>query len=1474
MAGLKIRKRFILFLTGLLVFAGLGLGTQTVPRAEAAVGSSGDIAPLLLEDFIDVSDWTDVYKSRGTFEAIEGVGVLTSNSDSYGYVGKSVTYNVSELPILHLKIDSVDEGGLWALKLNAGDGDKTIQGDTNVTGEVAFDLRKNENTKNWSGVKKFELRLMFGSNTKNKSYRISELWAEPGAPSTPSGLVASAGDSSATLMWNTSAGTVSYNVYQYEGMVAPVNPADWKLVGEGVTDPAYTVKGLTNGTSYTFAVKATNALGASDYSGTAIARPEADGSKDEIEPLRLEDFSDGDVSNWTDLVRGTIEEINGAGVITHTEDKWGNVGIPVTYNVTDLPILRIKIDGVDEGITWALKLKTSDGELTVVTDTVKTGEFAFDLRKADKSWGMAGLKNFTIRLVYPSGTGNKSFRISELWAEPPAAPAAPNDLVATVGNSWATLSWNDIVDASGYGVEDRYDIYQYEGSTAPENPADWERVGTDVPDATFTATGLTIGKEYAFAVKAKNAEGESDYSAVAIAAPIPTYKLNLMTFNIKDGSGVDAELWNTRKRIFTKIINDFAPDVFGMQEAHNELINYLIDNLDEQYASIGVSRYGNTEEEYNNILYRTDKFEVVDSGTFWLSDTPNLVGSKSLFDPQYPRIATWAKFKVIDNPQAEFYYFNTHFSTKDEAKKQGSSVILDQMDQIVYSPDVPVFLGGDLNADTDNAAFKLLENSSLNDTWTEAGHSYTDDGTYGNFEGLLNEGHIDWIFERNVNKIQSIKINHYNEGGVYPSDHYPVELVVEIPLTGRVGATVPGAPHDVYAASDEGLAKVLFVPSRDDGGSEVLNYKVTVLQGGIPVKTVKGDASPISVTGLDKDGEYTFTVSAVNAVGESAQSNPSKPIYELANEELGLPYLAAAVSSDHLVSGKITITPTNNPVDDQEYALFWGNASGKLSEVPIATIPVGNMEDVNYTFDKKAVPSEAAAILVYTRILGFQSTAYSKDVLPTAGVQPLQIEDFSDVSDWTDLRYGKVTATDGVGTISVNEMNYDGTIYKDRSFGYAGIPVSYNLTDLPILRVKIDSLDDGAKWALKLHTEPHQSGGDITIQGDTDETGVFTFDLRKITSWDGNKDFIIKVFAIGVGKSLKVSELRAEPAVVLPAEPSESSTPSDNGNTPVTDNPVKSTSGSIVIPAGKAGEVGLEDAALVKVPAGAAEQELRITIEKLLDATPWKTDQGDIVSHVFEMLKNVSGNFKKPVTISLKFDQTAVKAGQRAAIFYYDEAKKVWVEIGGKIVGDRITAEVNHFTKFAVLAVEQADGEPSPSLPTFSDIEGHWANSSIISAVAKKLVVGYPDGTFKPNKSVTRAEFTIMLMNALKKETTDTVLTFKDRDKIGEWAAKAVAQAVEAGIVSGYEDGNFRPNTIITRSEMAVMIAKALQLPADQATDTGFVDDEKIPQWAKSAVRALTGLGIISGRGGDIFAPNDSATRAEAVTLLLNMLDK
>jgi hypothetical protein len=269
------------------------------------------------------------------------------------------------------------------------------------------------------------------------------------------------------------------------------------------------------------------------------------------------------------------------------------------------------------------------------------------------------------------------------------------------------------------------------------------------------------------------------------------------------------------------------------------------------------------------------------------------------------------------------------------------------------------------------------------------------------------------------------------------------------------------------------------------------------------------------------------------------------------------------------------------------------------------------------------------------------------------------------------------------------------------------------------------------------------------------------------------------------------------------------------------------------------------------------------------------TNEEVLASPIYEISKNFSGNFTKPVTLTFVFNPATLKSNQKAVVFYYDEVKKVWVEVGGKVSGNKITVDVNHFTKFAVMAVGQAVDVPTTDPTTdiiFSDISGHWAEASIKQAASSGIVKGYLDGTFKPGNTVTRAEFAVMLMNALKPQGEGSELTFTDSAKIGAWAKKAVAQALQAGIIKGYTDGTFGPNGAITRAEMAVMITNALGHSVEVNAVTGFADDNDIPAWAKVSVAYTKQAGIMNGKGDNEFAPQDHATRAEAVTVILNML--
>ncbi|WP_139996742.1 S-layer homology domain-containing protein [Paenibacillus paridis] len=335
--------------------------------------------------------------------------------------------------------------------------------------------------------------------------------------------------------------------------------------------------------------------------------------------------------------------------------------------------------------------------------------------------------------------------------------------------------------------------------------------------------------------------------------------------------------------------------------------------------------------------------------------------------------------------------------------------------------------------------------------------------------------------------------------------------------------------------------------------------------------------------------------------------------------------------------------------------------------------------------------------------------------------------------------------------------------------------------------------------------------------------------------------------------------------------------PSGGGSTPPSDPKAYSTDGKLTVPAGKSGEVSLGKEIILSIPANATDKELRITIDKLTDTQNLLKNNEVMITGVYEILKNFKENFNNPVSLSIAFNPALLKEGQSMAIFYYDELKKGWVEVaGGIITGNYITVKINHFTKFAVIATGQSPVDGQEPTKHLSDITGHWAETAIKQAVGSGMVNGYPDGTFKPNHTVTRAEFTVMLMNTLKLQGLDagTSPAFTDEAKIGAWAKNAVAQAVQAGYLKGYADGSFRPDAAITRAEMAMIVANALGLSLQASSETGFADDKAIPDWAKNAVSAVKMLGIVGGKGNNTFDPNAGTTRAEAVTVLLKILDQ
>lgn len=178
--------------------------------------------------------------------------------------------------------------------------------------------------------------------------------------------------------------------------------------------------------------------------------------------------------------------------------------------------------------------------------------------------------------------------------------------------------------------------------------------------------------------------------------------------------------------------------------------------------------------------------------------------------------------------------------------------------------------------------------------------------------------------------------------------------------------------------------------------------------------------------------------------------------------------------------------------------------------------------------------------------------------------------------------------------------------------------------------------------------------------------------------------------------------------------------------------------------------------------------------------------------------------------------------------------------------------------------------EPIQSVQSsqLNDINGHWAEVSIKNLVDAGAITGYPDGSFKPDNTITRAEFAAILVKAYKLTAADGKIF---ADTSSHWAKDAIATAAANGIISGYSDTTFGPDDQITREQIALMIVRADKI-ADQTDELNFADSSSIAAWAHDAVASVVAAKLMSGYPDQTFKPQADATRAEAVSVIARAL--
>lgn len=178
---------------------------------------------------------------------------------------------------------------------------------------------------------------------------------------------------------------------------------------------------------------------------------------------------------------------------------------------------------------------------------------------------------------------------------------------------------------------------------------------------------------------------------------------------------------------------------------------------------------------------------------------------------------------------------------------------------------------------------------------------------------------------------------------------------------------------------------------------------------------------------------------------------------------------------------------------------------------------------------------------------------------------------------------------------------------------------------------------------------------------------------------------------------------------------------------------------------------------------------------------------------------------------------------------------------------------------------------------SFTDVGSHWAADCIAKITSREIYAGFPDGSFGPNQAMTRAQLAkVLAIMASADVSAYTNRVFDDVEPTA-WYGPYVAWANAAGIVMGDGNGGFRPDSNVSRQEMAVMLSRfisymGLSIP-EVETGISFADNDQISDWAKAAASEMQSYGIITGRTGNLFAPVGISTRAEVATMLWRLIE-
>lgn len=270
-------------------------------------------------------------------------------------------------------------------------------------------------------------------------------------------------------------------------------------------------------------------------------------------------------------------------------------------------------------------------------------------------------------------------------------------------------------------------------------------------------------------------------SLAAAPETAPADALTIMSYNVRFGTADDGpDAWDLRKDFLVETVRKHAPTILGTQECLDFQAGYLVEQL-SGYGWIGLGREEDGGGEMTAVLYQKSRLLPLESGHFWLSETPDVPASKS-WDSSLPRIATWVKF-FDRTTQRPFYYYNTHFDHRGAVARLESARLLQSRIATLH-PKVPVVLTGDFNTHGgDTEPWKALTIGTLVDLWDVAKERKGVANTWNGFAipDPTQARRIDWILATQGVAALSCEIDAVEREGRFPSDHMPVIAKILLP---------------------------------------------------------------------------------------------------------------------------------------------------------------------------------------------------------------------------------------------------------------------------------------------------------------------------------------------------------------------------------------------------------------------------------------------------------------------------------------------------------------------------------------------------------------------------------------------------------------------------------------------------------------------------------------------------------------------